>query len=101
MSLCRAFCFLLDFSPVPCYFHCDMFRNLTSQIIHNQVQLNYGVAVTDIDGDGEFEIFVTGYGFPNVILKWVGAGFVNITDHVLADVYRHAIGVAACDIDGG
>jgi hypothetical protein len=77
-----------------------MFRNLTSQIIHNQVQLNYGVAVTDIDGDGEFEIFVTGYGFPNVILKWVGAGFVNITDHVLADVYRHAIGVAACDIDG-
>jgi hypothetical protein len=81
-----------------------MFTNRTRLLHHNPVQLNYGIAVTDIDGDGQFEIVVAGFGFANVVLKWNGVGFENIADAVgleaLADEGRQAIGVAAGDIDG-
>src|SRR5260221_13503534 len=66
----------------------------------NPVQLNYGAAVTDVDGDGQFEIYVTGYTGPSLVLKWDGQGFVNIADNMLGSEGRRAIGVAACDIDG-
>ncbi len=77
-----------------------MFTNRTRLLQHNPIQLNYGVAVTDIDGDGAFELFVCGFGFANLVLKWNGSGFENIADPILADAGRQAIGVAACDIDG-
>jgi hypothetical protein len=78
-----------------------MFVDQTDLILHNPIQLNYGIAITDFDGDGEFEAFVTGFaGFPNVVLKWVGSGFVDVAPPMLADPQRQAIGVAAADIDG-
>lgn len=76
-----------------------MFINRTETIIGNRVQLNYGAAVTDIDGDGHFEIIVTGYGFPNTVLKWMGDGLHDITPPELADFERMSIGVAAGDLD--
>jgi FG-GAP-like repeat len=76
-----------------------MFINRTEMIIGNRVQLNYGAAVTDIDGDGHFEIIVTGYGFPNTVLKWMGDGLHDITPPELADFERMSIGVAAGDLD--
>ena len=33
-------------------------------------QRNYGVAVTDVDRDGAFEIFVAGFTGPNLVLKY-------------------------------
>ena len=33
-------------------------------------QRNYGVAVTDVDQDGNFEIFVAGFSGPNLVLKY-------------------------------
>ena len=33
-------------------------------------QRNYGVAVTDVDRDGNFEIFVAGFSGPNLVLKY-------------------------------
>lgn len=78
-----------------------MFIDRSELLLQNPAQRNYGVAVTDIDGDGLFELFVTGYGgFPNQILKWMGEGLENVTPPALADATRQAIGVAACDIDG-
>jgi hypothetical protein len=77
-----------------------MFINRSDLLLDNPVQLNYGVAVTDVDGDGAFELFVAGFNAaPNLVLKWRGGGFRNIADPVLADD-RQAIGVAAGDIDG-
>ncbi len=77
-----------------------MFTNRTRLIQHNPIQYNYGAAVTDVDGDGAFEIVIAGFGFPNLVLKWNGSSFVNIASETLADASRQAIGVAACDIDG-
>ena len=76
-----------------------MFINQTRLLRHNPPQLNYGVAVTDVDGDGQFEAVVAGFGFPNLALKWNGRAFVNIADSILADPDRQAIGLAAGDID--
>jgi hypothetical protein len=78
-----------------------MFIDRTSLLLRNPHQLSYGIAVTDVDGDGEFEAFVTGFaGFPNVVLKWMGEHFINIAPPILGDPARQAIGVAAADIDG-
>lgn len=78
-----------------------MFTNQTRLLLDNPMQLNYGIAVTDFDGDGAFELFVAGFtNAPNLVLKWNGQGFVNVAPPMLADVERQAIGVAAGDIDG-
>ncbi len=77
-----------------------MFTDKTALILDNPAQLSYGLAVTDVDDDGKFELFVAGYGFRNLVLKWNGRRFVDIAGEVLADSKRQAIGVAACDLDG-
>ncbi|MEO0565313.1 MAG: VCBS repeat-containing protein, partial [Chloroflexota bacterium] len=83
-----------------------MFVDFSDKIRHNRVQRNYGVAVSDIDHDGQFEIFVCGFGTGvrngarNIVLKWNGQHFVDITDDELADEKRMAIGVVTADIDG-
>ena len=77
-----------------------MFSDYSRLLYHNPPQLNYGIAVSDIDDDGTFELIVAGFGFPNLVLKWDGTSFRNIAPAALADPERQAIGVAACDIDG-
>lgn len=42
-----------------------VFSSITKSILppnyeNNPTQLNYGVAVTDVDGDGDLEVFVAG-----------------------------------------
>lgn len=57
----------LPLSPAPC-------TALSPSCLHRPHLLllvqNYGVAVTDIDGDGEFEMVVAGFGAANIALKW-------------------------------
>jgi hypothetical protein len=77
-----------------------MLVNRSAQIHENPPRLHYGVAVADADGDGSFELFVAGYGCPNRLLKWDGAGLAEIAPPLLADPEHMAIGVAAADIDG-
>lgn len=77
-----------------------MFNDISAFLYHNPSQLNYGIAVTDFDADGAFEIVVAGFGFPNLVLKWNGRQFVDVAPPRIADPERQAIGVAACDIDG-
>ena len=76
------------------------FREITHLIENNLEQLNYGVAITDIDTDGEFEAVVMGFGYPNIILKRDGEKLVNVATGLLSDEEMHAIGVASGDIDG-
>ncbi len=76
-----------------------MFRNYSRLLYHNPNQLNYGIAVTDTDNDGNFEFFIAGFGFPNIILKWDGNFYRNVAPSDLADPDRQSIGVAAGDID--
>ncbi|XP_038629251.1 cartilage acidic protein 1 [Scyliorhinus canicula] len=76
---------------------------------NNPTQLNYGVAVSDVDNDGELEIVVAGYNGPNLVLKYdkVTKRLQNMAVdersspyYSLRDRQGNAIGVAACDIDG-
>lgn len=76
-----------------------MFKDQSRLLRHNPPQLNYGIAVTDVDGDGQFEAVVAGFGYPNLALKWNGEGLIDMADATLADPDRHAIGLAAGDID--
>ncbi len=77
-----------------------MFRDRSYLIRNNLPHRCYGVAVTDIDRDGAFELFVTGYaGSPNRVFKHVGDRLVENTPLGLEDAERYAIGVAAGDID--
>ncbi len=77
-----------------------MFIDCSHLIKTNPAGLHYGVSIADLNGDGVFEIFVCGFGFPNLLLRWDGDGLVNIAPEALADVRRQAIGAAAGDIDG-
>ncbi|KAL4641056.1 cartilage acidic protein 1 [Arapaima gigas] len=91
-----------------------MFMAVTDIILppdyhNNPTQLNYGMAVTDVDGDGDLEILVAGYNGPNLVLKYdrsKGKLFNIAVDdrrspyYALRDRQGNTIGVTACDIDG-
>ncbi|XP_070181751.1 cartilage acidic protein 1-like isoform X2 [Littorina saxatilis] len=83
-----------------------MFRDRSELIPFSTRQLNYGVAVSDVDDDGEMEWIVAGFNGPNLILKLdkTTGRYINLTDDdrfkPLTDPGGAAIGVCACDIDG-
>ncbi|XP_073328133.1 cartilage acidic protein 1a isoform X3 [Pagrus major] len=77
--------------------------------LHNPTQLNYGMAVTDVDGDGDLEVVVAGYNGPNLVLKYdrtqnrlinIAVDDSNSPYYALRDRTGAAIGVTACDVDG-
>ena len=85
------------------------FRKATSSWLYNvrSLQKSYGVAVSDVDHDGYFDMIVAGYDGPNMVLKYDPAtkSLVNIASpgtpfELLMDRPGAAIGVCACDIDG-
>ena len=77
-----------------------MFQNESHRIESNPPRLSYGVAATDIDGDGRPELMVTGFGTENLILDWQEDGKIrNIAPPAIADPHRRAISVAAADVN--
>jgi len=95
-----------------------LFTSITSKSFEegaNPIQYNYGVAVSDVDGDGNFEFIVAGYGTnfgagaPNLVLSYnkrTGKLENLAIDDPESPYYEirndkgKAIGVAACDVDG-
>ncbi|MDP1803797.1 MAG: VCBS repeat-containing protein, partial [Acidimicrobiales bacterium] len=77
-----------------------MFTDVSHLFRNNPPARHYGVAVTDIDGDGRHEFVVAGYGCPNRILRFDGFHLWDIAPRTLADPDRQAIGLAAGDVDG-
>ncbi len=77
-----------------------MFTDKSALLLTNPPQLNYGVAVVDVDGDGKFEFLVVGFGYPNRAFGWNGRAYTDVAPPIIADPNRRAIGVAACDVDG-
>ena len=81
-------------------FSSGFFSSRTDCLASNPSVRRYGVAVTDIDLDGDFEAVIAGYGGANEVWDWRDGSVANVTPLDLQDTNRRAIGVAACDVDG-
>ncbi|KAK8741736.1 hypothetical protein OTU49_002364 [Cherax quadricarinatus] len=90
-----------------------MFQDITQQIYrqvqYDTVQLCYGLAVTDVDNDGQLELIVAGFAGPNLVLKYnkskkklenIAVDDPSSPYYALRDVAGNAVGVCACDVDG-
>lgn len=77
-----------------------MFLDCTGLIAANEPHTTSGIAVSDLDGDGAFEIVVAGHGCANRVLKWQDGGLADVADPAIADPTGCALGVAAADVDG-
>ena len=85
---------------IPNNLNADFFEDITSQIVENPKRLSYGVSVTDVNQDGNFDFIVTGFGYLNLALSYENGKLVNIVNQEkFSDEFRRTIGVAACDID--
>ncbi|KAK3274252.1 hypothetical protein CYMTET_17556 [Cymbomonas tetramitiformis] len=87
------------------------FVSISSQIVDNSAQSNYGVGVMDVDDDGEWEAFIAGYAYPNMILKWKAdenggeGGYVDLArttfhEELIRLEADKTVSVVACDVDG-
>ncbi len=78
----------------------DFFKDISDKIENNDSRLSYGVAVTDFNKDGNYEFVITGFGYPNLALKYNNGKLVNdASNKLFSDKNRKTIGVVACDID--
>ena len=91
---------VLFFLLIPNNLNADFFEDITSKIVDNPKRLSYGVSVTDVNQDGNFDFIVTGFGYLNLALSYENGKLVNIVNQEkFSDEFRRTIGVAACDID--
>ena len=90
------------YSPPPPLPGEPFFQDVSALLTTNPTQLNYGVAVSDTNGNGLLEFVVAGFGVANQAFEWDNATgmFVDVASAELKDSSSKAIGVAACDING-
>jgi hypothetical protein len=77
-----------------------MFTDVSSRIAVNPPASYYGIAATDLDGDGLSEFVVAGFMTANRVLKWKDDRLLDVTPTALADPQQMTIGLAAGDLDG-
>ncbi len=97
----KLFLYLSLFLGIACTSNSEeFFEDITYQILDNQPRLSYGVAISDVNNDGNYEFIVTGFGFSNLALAYKKGILFNIIDeNVFLDRSRKTIGVASCDVD--
>ena len=76
------------------------FSSRSQWLAANPALRRYGIAVSDVDLDGDFEAIVAGYSGSNEVWDWRDGAIVEVTPPSIADSTRKAIGVAACDVTG-
>lgn len=77
-----------------------MFIDRTDLIVLNHASLDHGICVTDLDGDGQFELVIGCMNGPNRVLKWSAGCLNEVTPHEIADPHGSTQAIAAADIDG-
>lgn len=91
-----------------------MFLDITQQLFRQRpenkpLHLSYGLAVTDVDNDGQLELIVAGFNGPNLVLKYnqsedrlenLAVDDPSSPYYALRDEAVNAIDVCACDVDG-
>ena len=70
----------LLFLLTPNSLYADFFEDITNQIVDNPKRLSYGVSVTDVNQDGNFDFIVTGFGYLNLALSYENGKLINIVD---------------------
>ena len=56
----------------------EFFKDITNIIYSNESRLSYGVSVTDMNMDGNYDFVVTGFGYSNLALTFVEGKLKNI-----------------------
>ena len=56
----------------------DGFVEISNLFQNNAEKRRYGVAITDIDGDQDFEAVITGYGSANEVWDFVDGVYVDV-----------------------
>ena len=91
---------ILSILTMPNIVNADFFEDITYKIVDNPKRLSYGISVTDVNKDGNFDFIVTGFGYLNLALSYDKGKLINIVNQKkFSDEFRRTIGVAACDID--
>ena len=67
---------------IPNIVNADFFEDITNQIVDNPKRLSYGVSVTDVNQDGNFDFVVTGFGYPNLALSYIDGKLKNIIQFI-------------------
>ena len=71
---------VLLFLLTPNSLYADFFEDITNQIVDNPKRLSYGVSVTDVNQDGNFDFVVTGFGYLNLALSYENGKLINIVN---------------------
>ena len=66
------------------------FEDRSSLLTDNPSQKFYGISITDVNGDGQLDAFVTGNAARNMVYTWNPAtrNFINIATPILEDASR-------------
>jgi hypothetical protein len=76
-----------------------MFRDASRRLPALPTGHYRGIAASDIDHDGQFEILIASASGPNRALKWLGGQLRDVTPPLLADADHSTIGILAADFD--
>jgi hypothetical protein len=66
------------------------FEDRSFLLTDNPTQKYYGISITDVNGDGQLDAFVTGNAARNMVYTWSPAtrNFINIATPILEDASR-------------
>jgi hypothetical protein len=76
------------------------FIDVSEWIVHNPPASHYGVAVSDVDGDGRYEFLVARFDGANRLLRWSGTQLRDVAPPAFEDVEQASLAIAAGDVDG-